>query len=312
MDQQPIFPTANDPLGETLHQLRLDGSLYCRSTLGGEWSLAMPALPGKMMFHIITEGECWLQIGEQPAQHLTEKSVVLIPHGSGHVISSNPQLQPVPLFDAGIKQISTRYETLDIQGDGPTTRLTCGVMSFDQIAGRQLINQLPPVLRVDRLEEHCENWLSSSLEFISCEARALKPGGETIITHLADILVIQLLRHWMEQPLQAGCGWVGALRDKHIGVALHAIHRHPEHPWTVDSLARECGLSRSGFSARFTQLVGKSAKHYLTEWRMQIAQQRLKHHSVPLIELAEELGYASEAAFSRAFKRVIGVSPGRV
>ncbi len=272
----------------------------------------MPALPGKMMFHIITEGECWLQIEGQPAQLLKQRSLALIPHGKGHVISSNPELSPVPLFDAGLRQISERYEILDIEGDGLTTRLTCGVMGFDQVAGRQLIEQLPAVLCVDRLEESCESWLSSTLDFIACEASTLKPGGETIITHLADILVIQLIRHWMEHSPQAGTGWVGALRDKHIGIALRAIHHKPSQRWTVDTLANECGMSRSGFSARFTQLVGKSVKYYLTEWRMRIAHQRLQLKTVPLIVLAEELGYTSEAAFSRAFKRVIGVSPGRV
>ncbi len=308
----PSLPETNDPLGETLHQLRLDGSLYCQSNLSGDWSLAMPALPGKMMFHIITEGECWLQIESQSPKLLKPKSLALIPHGKGHILSSYPDLSPVPLFEAGLKKISERYETLDINGDGPTTRLTCGVMGFDQVAGRQLIDQLPNVLSIDRLEKSCENWLSSTLDFIACEATTLKPGGETIITHLADILVIQLIRHWMEHSPQAGTGWVGALRDKHIGIALRAIHHNPSQRWTVDSLASECGMSRSGFSARFTQLVGKSVKYYLTEWRMSIAYQRLQLKTVPLIVLAEELGYTSEAAFSRAFKRVMGISPGRV
>ena len=308
----PALPAANDPLGEILHQLRLTGSLYCRSTLSGDWSLAMPSLPGSMMFHIITRGECWLQVEDEAPRPMGQGTLALIPHGRGHSISSDPQLPPTPLFDAGIRKISERYEVLEIQGAGATTELTCGVMGFDQALGHQLLQQLPPLMILDSLDHCGEQWLHSTLEFIRCEASDLKPGGETIITHLADILVIQLIRHWLERSDRGEQGWLAALRDQHIGVALRAIHHQPDKHWTVDSLARECGLSRSGFSARFTQLMGNSVKRYLTEWRMRLAHQRLQQQSVPLIVLAEELGYQSEAAFSRAFKRIIGVSPGRV
>ena len=313
MDQpSPIFPTANDPLGEILHQLRLDGSLYCRSSLQGDWSVDMPDLPGKMMFHIITEGHCWLQMDGQDPIQLSKGTLVLTPHGAGHVITSDPSLTPTPLLDYDVIRVSDRYEILELEGEGETTELTCGVMGFDQFAGKQLIQQLPPLMVLDEMDECCEQWLNSTLEFISNEAKFLKPGGETIITHLADILVLQVIRHWMENAPEANQGWIGALKDKHIGMALRAIHHSPEKNWTVDSLAQECGMSRSGFSAHFSRLVGNSVKNYLTEWRMHLAYQRLKFKSEPLIVLAEELGYQSEAAFSRAFKRVMGVTPGRV
>ena len=312
MAKTPQFPSANDPLGEVLHQLRLDGSLYCRSNLNGDWSLAMPVLPGKMMFHIITLGKCWLQIHNQAPKLLNEGALVLIPHGLGHTISSDPALTSTPLFEAGVKQISERFEVLEILGEGAKTELTCGIMCFDQFAGKQLIQQLPAVLMLDKLDNHHEGWLNSTLDFIAMEAKQLRPGGETIITHLADILVIQLIRHWIEQSPQATKGWVGALRDKHVGIALRAIHHQPEKNWTVDSLAQECGMSRSGFSAHFKHLLGNSVKSYLTQWRMNLAYQRLKDKGEPLIVLAQALGYASEAAFSRAFKREMGISPSKV
>lgn len=311
-DSTLTFPVANDPLGEVLHQLRLDGSLYCRSVMQGDWSLAMPILPDKMMFHIITAGSCWLKAGEKAPIKLTQGMLVLVSQGLGHSIYSDPELSPTPLFEAGVKRVSARYETLDIIGEGEKTELTCGIMCFDQFAGKQLIQQLPEILLMDHIEESNEVWLSSTLDFITNEARKLKPGGETIITHLADILVIQMIRHWMEKSPQASQGWVGALRDKHIGIALRAIHHQPHKNWTVNSLAQECGMSRSGFSAHFKQQVGSSVKNYLTNWRMNIAYQRLSQKSEPLITLAEELGYNSEAAFSRAFKRVMGISPSGV
>ncbi|BEU02382.1 AraC family transcriptional regulator [Agarivorans sp. OAG1] len=309
---QVFFPTANDPLGETLHQLRVDGGLYCRSVLRGDWSISMPLLPGKLMFHIVTKGQCWLCIANQAPQQLKQGSLVLIPHTLGHTLTSNPQLSPTPLFESGVKRLSERYETLEINLSGELTEVTCGVLGFDQLAAQQLIQQLPPVLSLHQSELEHPQWLTSTLDLITAEAQLLKPGGETIITHLADILVIQLIRHWLEQAPQASEGWLGALRDKQIGIALRAIHHQPEKSWTVASLAQECGMSRSGFSARFSQLIGNSVKNYLTQWRMNLAHQRLQQQHVPLIELAEELGYNSEAAFSRAFKRVIGVSPGKV
>lgn len=312
MSNSPAFPVANDPLGEILHQLRIDGSLYCRSELSGDWSLDMPILPGKMMFHIITAGQCWLSVAGEPTRLLKQGSLVLVPHGLGHVISSDPSLSPTPLFESGVIQVSERYETLNITGDGDITELTCGIMGFDQFAGKQLMQQLPPMLIVEPGQYNQQDWLNSTLQFIGQEARQLKPGGETIITHLGDILVIQLIRHWMEHSPQASEGWIGALRDKHIGIALRAIHHQPEKKWTVDSLAQECGMSRSGFSAHFKQLLGDSVKSYLTQWRMNLAYQRLKQQHEPLINLAQELGYESEAAFSRAFKRIMGVSPGKV
>ncbi|WP_411991960.1 AraC family transcriptional regulator [Agarivorans sp. DSG3-1] len=308
----PVFPQANDPLGETLHQLRVDGSLYCRSTVRGDWSLDMPILPGKLMIHIVTKGQCWLSIEGLAPQRLKQGTLVLVPHAKGHSLSSDPQLTPTPLFDAGVERISERYEVLKINQTGELTEVTCGVLGFDLLAAQRLIQQLPPVLVLQHTELGHQDWLSNSLALISSEAEQLRPGGETIITHLADILVIQLIRHWIEQSPQASEGWLGALRDKHIGIALRAIHHQPERNWTVNSLAQECGMSRSGFSARFTQLIGNSVKNYLTEWRMNLAHQRLKQQRIPLMVLAEELGYNSEAAFSRAFKRVMGISPGKI
>ena len=132
------------------------------------------------------------------------------------------------------------------------------------------------------------------------------------ITHLADIIIIQAIRAWIDSAPEANQGWLAALRDEQVGRALTAIHRQPEKPWTIASLAKEVGMSRSGFSARFTQLMGESAMRYLTQWRMQIARAQLMESSDSLAMLAEKLGYQSEAAFSRAYKRVFGESPGSV
>jgi AraC-like DNA-binding protein len=304
------IPGLADPLGETLHMLRLNGSLYCRSELTAPWGIDMPSFDGYMIFHVVTSGHCWLEIeGEEP-RLLQQGSLTLVPHGNGHCIRSSPGARAMPLFDIPVERVSDRYEVMRYGGDGDLTQLTCGVVSFDQLAGQQLVAQLPEVLQIDSWDEEEDSWLQSTLRFISREARELRPGGETVITHLADILIIQAIRTWIDQAPEADQGWLAALRDKQVGRALAAIHREPEKDWTVDSLAREVGMSRSGFSARFTSLVGESAKRYLTQWRMQLARAQLQQTSDSLSVLADRLGYQSEAAFCRAFKRVYGVPPG--
>lgn len=153
-------------------------------------------------------------------------------------------------------------------------------------------------------------WLQSTLRFMAVEARELRPGGDTVITRLADILVVQTIRAWIARDPAARTGWVGALRDKQIGHAIALIHRDPARVWTIPALAAEVGTSRSAFAARFTQLVGEPAIHYAARWKMHAAAMWLEEEDPALGELASRLGYESEAAFSRAFKRFIGVSPG--
>jgi len=272
----------------------------------------MPPFEGKMMFHIVTAGRCWLQVGDKEPHLLQQGTLALLPQGKGHKILSELSASSDDLFNIPVEKISERYELMRHGGGGEFTELTCGVMSFDHLAGQRLIDQLPELLVIDSFDGDSSGWLQSSLQFITQEARVLKPGGETIITHLADILVIQAIRTWVDRAPEVSTGWLAALRDKRIGQALAAIHREPEQEWTIESLARVVGMSRSGFSAKFTELVGDSAKSYLTKWRMQIARQRLAASTTPVAIIAEQLGYNSEAAFCRAFKRNIGVTPGSI
>ncbi|CAA6803788.1 MAG: AraC family transcriptional regulator [uncultured Thiotrichaceae bacterium] len=310
--EQRKIPGFTDPLGETLHLLRLNGTLYCRSELTAPWGIDMPPFEDYMMFHVVKAGHCWLEVeGEEP-RLLQQGSLTLVPHGNGHCIRSSPTADATPLFDIPVEKVSDRYEIMRHGGDGELTHLTCGVVSFDHAVGQRLVTQLPKVLQIDGRNDEEDSWLQSTLRFITREARELRPGGETVITHLADILIIQAIRTWIDSAPEADQGWLAALRDKHIGKALAAIHREPDKDWSVGSLAKEVGMSRSGFSARFTHLVGESAKRYLTHWRMQLARAQLLETTDTLAILAERNGYQSEAAFCRAFKRVFGVSPGSV
>jgi len=305
-------PERTDPLGEALHLLRLTGTLYCRSELTAPWGVELPAFEDSMMFHIVTSGRCWLEVDGEEPRLLQQGSLALVPHGHGHTIRSSLDDKTVPLFDIPVEQVSERYEVMRYGGAGEFTHLTCGVVRFDHLAGQQLVAQLPQVLQIDSWDNEEGSWLQSTLRFIAREAREFRPGGETVITHLADILIIQAIRAWIDTAPEASKGWLAALRDKHVGKSLTLIHGAPEKNWTLDSLAREVGMSRSGFSARFTNLVGDSAMRYLTHWRMQLAHSQLQQTSDSLAIITERVGYQSEVAFCRAFKRTFGVPPGSV
>jgi AraC-like DNA-binding protein len=306
------IPELSDPLGETLHLLKLTGILYSRAELTAPWGADMPAFEGCMMFHIVTAGNCWLEVkGEEP-RLLRPGSLALVPHGNGHVIRSGPNEPSVPLFDIPVEKISDQYEIMRFGGGGELTQMTCGVVRFDHVAGQQLVALLPEVLEIDSWAEVENSWLQSTLRFIAHEARALRPGGETVMTRLADILIIQAIRSWIDSAPETEQGWLAALRDPQIGRALLSIHREPGKDWTLESLAKEAGMSRSGFSARFTSTVGDAAMRYLTRWRLQLARVQLQETVAPIAMLADRFGYQSEAAFSRAFKREFGVPPGSV
>ncbi len=192
------IPEFTDPLGETLHLLRLTGTLYCRSELTAPWGVAMPAFEDCMLFHVVTAGRCWLEVEGEAPRLLQQGSLALIPHGNGHCIRSSPTGEVVPLFDIPVEKVSDRYEIMRYGGAGELTHLTCGVVRFDHVAGRQLIALLPRVLQIDTWDDNEGSWLQSTLRFIARESRELRPGGETVITHLADILIIQAIRAWID------------------------------------------------------------------------------------------------------------------
>ncbi len=265
-----------------------------------------------MMFHVVTAGRCWLEVEGAEPRLLEQGSLALVPHGAGHRIRSSLEADAEPLFDIPVEKVSDRYEIMRFGGDGDFSHLTCGVVRFDHVAAQRLIELLPKVLQIDTWDQDEGSWLQSTLRFIAREAKERRPGGETVITRLADILVVQALRSWIDSAPAADQGWLAALRDDQVGRAIAAIHREPGEDWTVSSLANEVGMSRSGFSARFTDLVGESAMRYLTGWRMQLAHAQLQETAEPLTAIAAGLGYQSEAAFSRAFKRLFGVPPGSV
>lgn len=307
---EPRVPA--DPLGEALHFLRVRGAVYCRSEFSTPWGLALRPMDGYLWFHVLTSGRCWLETEGAEPRLLRAGDLALVPHGEGHRLRSEPGVPTPWVHELDREYVSDRYEILRHGGGGDLTEMMCCAVTFDHPAGRNLTNLLPGIIHVEASMSSLRmEWMQSTLRLMAAEAGALRPGGETVITRLSDILLVQALRSWLESDPTAQTGWLGALRDKQIGRAIALIHRDPAREWTVASLAHELAMSRSAFAARFTELVGEPPLRYLARWRMHLALSFLREGAA-IGELAKRLGYRSEAAFARAFKRVMGISPGAV
>ncbi len=299
-----------DPLGEALHFLRMNGVFYCRSEFSAPWGLALPPMPDCMMLHVVASGRAWLELDGEAPRPLAPGDLAIVPRGSGHRLTSQPGVASAGLFDLPRELMSERYEVLRHGGGGEPAQMICAAVRFGHPAAQRLATLLPAALCIDSRQSPHAQWIDQTLRFMAAEARTLQPGGETMVTRLADILVILAIRDWIERDPAARGGWVGALQDKQIGRAMALIHREPAREWTLNALADEAAMSRSAFAARFTRLVGEPAMQYVARWRMQIALGWLQDERLPLAEAASRLGYQSEAAFSRAFKRFNGVTPG--
>lgn len=300
-----------DPLGDALHLLRMQGLFYSRTDVAEPWALEMPAIADSLSFHVITAGSCWLERSGDAPIELRTGDVALVPHGRGHHLVSEPGLRPAGRVDLlPQRYLSDRYSVLTYGGDGRASQLICGIVSFRGPAARALMATLPPVIHVEGTGRYASS-VHDTVRLMSEELGDLRPGGEAVTTRLADILVVQAIRSWLEHDPAARTGWLGALQDDRIGRALAAIHRDPGADWSLESLAAEAAMSRSSFAARFTELVGEPAMTYVTRWRMGVAHTRLQDDGATVGAVASSLGYRSEAAFSRAFTRIVGTTPGR-
>jgi AraC-like DNA-binding protein len=308
MDVEPVIPWAPvDPLGGVLGNLRMRGTFYSRAEATAPWGVEMPALDACMTFHVITEGSCLLEVdGEVYA--LSAGDLALVPHGRGHLLRSDPGAVITGRADLLPQDyVAEHYSVLRVDGGGAPTRLLCGVLEPERPGAAHLLDLLPPVLLVDAGNPARGGWLSVLLGMITDEVRHDRPGAEAVVTRLADVVVIQAIRGWLETGA-TGPGWLRALRDPQVGRAVALVHRDPGAAWTLDRLARETRMSRSAFAARFTELAGEPALRYVTRWRMHLATVELAR-GARVGEVARRLGYDSEAAFSRAYRRVTGIPP---
>lgn len=309
---RPELPAEiTDRLARVLHTLRMRSTFYCHAELGQPWALEMPAIPDSISFHVLTTGTCWLRLPDTDPLELRAGDLALVPHGRGHDLASTETSAAGPRVDLLPQQYLTdHYSVLRHGGNGRSAQLICGVVSFDDPAARELMRALPPVLFVGGDTLSAASSIRDTLRLMAAELSYPQPGGEAVATRLADILVVQAIRAWLAADPDTGAGWLRALQDERIGRVLEAIHNEPGREWTLERLAQLATMSRSSFSTRFTELTGVAPIAYLTRWRMNIAHTRLRHENTSVTKLATELGYQSEAAFNRAFTRIIGHTPG--
>ncbi|MDX1995046.1 MAG: AraC family transcriptional regulator [bacterium] len=299
-----------DVLTDVLNTLRLKSSVYYRSQISTrDWSLRFNATQGAM-FHVIDQGECFLEFaaeGQSGSEALHEGDLVVLPQGSAHVVSQQPHT--APLVSIQLDRDYPVYHHQHYPGDGAMTTLICGLFDFAHHNRYPLIAFMPALLRFTG--DQCrEAGLDATLRLIREESKRARPGVQTLLNRLSDVLFVQVVRLWLDDPSTQVRGWLGALQDALVGQALALIHSQPGHNWTVASLARGVAMSRSAFAERFTLLVGQSPYQYLIHWRMQTALMLMDENHLPLGEIALRVGYESEAAFHKAFKREMGISPG--
>tara|TARA_R100000027_G_scaffold61323_1_gene52620 strand:+ start:5274 stop:6248 length:975 start_codon:yes stop_codon:yes gene_type:complete len=300
-----------DPLGEALHSLHMSGTFYSRSELTAPWGIELPPMPDCLMFHVVTKGRCWIEFPNGDREELESGDFALIPHGQGHAIADSLQTEAINIFELERESVSPRYELLNYGGGGDATHLVCGAVSVEDPAAQRVVSLLPKLILMQTHTPE-NDWLLDTIRLMASEAERLKPGGDTIITRVSDILVVQAIRHWLASSPLAKTGWLGALQDEQIGKAIAQIHRNPTQPWSVDHLAGKIGMSRSAFAKRFMDLVGEPPMQYVRKWRFQVATGWLRDTDLPLAEIAERLNYESEASFNRAFKQFTGQTPGAI
>jgi AraC family transcriptional regulator, alkane utilization regulator len=315
-----MYRSPMDALSDVLRVVRLRGGVFlhaefaapwCVSTyLGEEERIALTkGAEHLVLYHYVVEGRLLAQVPGEPPVAIEAGEVVILPHNHVHLLGSTLDLPPVPTRQVLRVTPGGGFWTARHGGNGERTRIVCGFLGCDRLDGNPLTETLPPLLRFDIRQGSAAAWMRSSLEFAADEIAANRAGSETVLAKLSELLFIETLRRYVEDLPDEQTGWLAGLKDPFVSRALSLLHSRIAYEWTVDSLGREVGLSRSALTDRFVRLIGEPPMRYLARWRIQIAAHQLRNSDMPLARIGEQVGYESEAAFNRAFKRSFGVPP---
>jgi AraC-like DNA-binding protein len=300
--------TSGDPLTDVLRGLRLDGVEYGRCRMAHPWAISFPE-QHSAWFHFVCKQGCWLQMPDSTWIALGSGDAVLLPRGAPHVLASAPGVAEQPIEQFARRPVCENICDVDGCGNGdPSTMLLYGNLHFNIDGLHPLLQMMPDVMRAKDLSAN-EPSIPHLIDAMAREVVADRVGSAGITARLADVLAATIIRAWVETGPSDAAGWVAALRNPDIGRVLAAIHLNPIRDWTVAMLAKEMGASRSSFAAQFAGVVGQTPARYVTQVRMHQARQWLIRDRLRITVVASRLGYDSEASFSRAFKRVIGVAP---
>jgi len=300
-------PPSGDFLSQVLQDLRITNNSYGRCELRRPWGIDFPPQP-EARFHFVASGSCSLRSPDKTWIALEAGDVALLPHGTHHVVAHPARGKAKPFDAMPLEEIGDRTYAMRAGGTGATTVLVCCSVGFAEAAAHPLVELMPPLLLV-RGGASEDKVLPMLLDAMAEEVLAQRVGAATVMARLADVVIARVIRAWVESRHGDTEGWLAAIRDPQIGLALAAIHREPGAAWSVESLADVAHTSRSTFAERFATVVGVTPARYLARWRMHVASGWLKNDRITVAEAASQLGYDSEAAFSRAFKRFTGVPP---
>ena len=309
-----------DALSDVLRVIRLKGGVFLHAEFTAPWCILSQVNPGDcgsllegadhlVLYHYVVEGRLAAQIPNAKPIAIEAGEVVVFPHNHDHLLGSHLDLPPVPSRQVVRAEPGGGLWAIRHGGGGERTRIVCGFLGSDRLTGNPLAEALPPVLRLDTRQGNAAAWIKSSLEFAADEIAARRPGSETVLAKLSELLFVETLRRYVEGLPEEQTGWLAALKDPFVSRALSLLHGSVAREWTVDELGRKVGLSRSALADRFTRLIGEPPIRYLARWRIQVAAHQLRNTDTPLARIAEQVGYESEAAFNRAFKRSFGVPP---
>jgi len=307
-----------DALSEILKVVQLNGAIFFNACFTAPWCVESPAEASLartlglgservLLYHYLVDGSCLITLQGLAPLRLNAGDVIVFPHGDAHTMASSAGTQPQQMDAQAI--LRERPKLLHFGGGGETTRLICGYLVCDPRLFRPVLAALPRVVTVSLRGADPAPWLEASLQHAVQEASSPGPGAEGMLAKLSEVMVVETLRRYAAQLSPEHAGWLSGLRDRAVGRCLALMHEEPAHPWTVDSLAREVGASRSVLAERFTHFVGQSPMQYLGRWRMALATNYLRRSSLSVASIAEEVGYESDANFSRAFRREFGVPP---
>ena len=309
-----------DPLSDVLRDLHLESTVFCVFELRAPWGLQKAPHEGAP-FHIVTEGRCWVQFEPESPIELTAGDLVVIPHGEAHKLLSSPDAPAEPIGSVLARHgVSGEWtpalrpgRPLEIRlgsTDGELARVLSGVFAFRDRRRNPVLETLPRLIRAPGEHGRAKPWLQAALGLLVDEAFSQAPGANTVVERVADILFVQAVRAHIQCSNDGGGGWLRGLLDPKIGLALGLIHAQPAAAWTIDLLAREVGLSRTVFAARFRDLVGDTVMAYVTGRRMHVAAGLLNRGRDSLAQIARRVGYESDISFSKAFRSWAGEPPG--
>lgn len=309
-----------DALSEALHSVRMTGAIFFDAVCTAPWGFAVPAMeraapllsPGTerlIGYHLVAEEKAFVRLEGAAEVPLAAGDIAIFPHGDPHTVTNGA---PTKLIDSGASIssfLAGDLSTFRIGGGGEATRFVCGYFGCERHAARLFLAGLPSIIIMNLRSDAGGQWLENSIRHLLDEAASGGAGRMALLSKMAEALFIETLRRYMQQLPPEQNGWLAGARDPVVGGVLALMHRKPRHPWTMGELAAEIGASRSVVAERFIQFLGEPPLTYLSRWRLQLAARRLQTTQMSVLQVASEVGYESEAAFSRAFKREFGLPP---